>query len=71
MAHSTDSQAKAILRDSQYWPTRTRQWGVARRSECWIRGRPGKVWDCSACARLPDWHVTPIALLYSPVSAVG
>lgn len=40
MAHYNDTEAKAILRDTSYWPTRTQQWGVARNSEYWIRSRP-------------------------------
>jgi len=40
MAHYTDKQAKAILRDSRYWRVRTQHWGVASNSEYWIRCRP-------------------------------
>lgn len=40
MAHYTDAQAKAILRDRRYWPARTQQWGVAKSGEFWIRSRP-------------------------------
>lgn len=41
MAHYTDNQAKAILRNPSHWPTRTQQWGVASNIEYWIRCRPG------------------------------
>jgi len=41
MGHYTDSQAKAVLRNTKYWPTRTRRWGVASNTEYWIRCRPG------------------------------
>lgn len=40
MAHYSDDQAKDILRDSQYWRTRTQKWGVAKPVEYWIRCRP-------------------------------
>lgn len=43
MAHYTDAQAKAILRDRRYWPARTQQWGVAKSGEFWIRSRPSDV----------------------------
>ena len=40
MANYTDKQAKAILRDPNYWPVRTQHWGVAKDTEYWIRCRP-------------------------------
>lgn len=43
MAHYTDAQAKAILRDRRYWPARTQQWGVATNREFWIRSRPSDI----------------------------
>ena len=41
MAHYTDAQAKAILRDPQDRRARTQHWGVAGNGEYWIRARPG------------------------------
>lgn len=40
MANLTDGEAKAILRDSQYWPTCTAKWGVSKNGDYWIRCRP-------------------------------